>query len=348
VNLDNIRIRKYKANDEFNIFQLFSEVFDTGYSQERWAWQYKNNIYGPGWIVVAEDQNGIVGQSSTRRNHINFMGREILAGQGCDLMVKKEYRKTGISNEMIQTSISNQTQEGGKVVFSFPNRDSYPGSMRSYNDIRICYLNEYSYRIGLKKIWGQRFDQVFKMFLSLPNSLHFKKEKQIINQDIRIVSTKNVPNHVGAMLDECHNYEVLSIWKDLDYMKWRYEENPEHRYDYHTLFIDGMAEGFIVCKQGDDQITICEFISRTKNFRQSVLFLRYIIKRYFLTSAQTIEFYGWDSGFFDCIYSKSGFQKKISSLVLAVCLLDSNDERLSQMVNIPENWTVVMGDSDII
>jgi len=343
--VNNLFIRKYQSGDELGILKLFKNIFGVCRSLDYWNWQFNKNTQGKSWIMLAEAKNEIVAQYAMRRNNINFMGRNVIAGQSCDTMVRTDQRKKNLFTQLAQEDYANAIKEGLKVVFGFPNRASYPGFMRKLGWYKICNLKCYYYRIGLKRVLGKKADRVVKRFLAFPNRIKFIVERKLLNHDISIIVSSEITDHVQGLLEEVLNYEVLSIWKDLDYMKWRYENHPEYSYDFHIINIEGRPEGLAVCRNCGETIAICELIHRTKNVRQSVLLVRHLLKYYSNSLAQKVEFSGYDEGFFDAAFALSGFNAYPSDFMFAAQAF--NDERLEAMLIMPNNWTISIGDTDV-
>jgi hypothetical protein len=88
-------------------------------------------------------------------------------------------------------------------------------------------------------------DRVAKRFLAFPNRIKFIVENKLLNDDMSITVSSEITDDLQELLKEALNYEVLSIWKDLDYMKWRYENNPDYSYDFHIINIEGRPEGLV-------------------------------------------------------------------------------------------------------
>ena len=343
---NNIIIRKYQSGDELGILKLFEDAFGMHRSLDCWKWQFNKNTQGKSWIMLADAKNEIVGQYAMRRNNINFMGYSIIAGQSCDTMVRADQRKKNLFTQLAKENYADAIKKGLKVVFGFPNRASYPGFMRKLWWYKICNLKCYYYRIGLKRVLGEKTDRVVKRFFTFPNRIKFLIEKRLLNNNMEITISNKISASVENLLKEVLNYEVLSVWKDLDYMKWRYENHPDYSYDFHIINIGGRPEGLAVCRNCGETIAICELIHRTKNLRQSVLLLRHLLKYYSNSLAQKVEFSGYDDGFFDAVFASSGFNTYPSNLIFGAQAF--NDERLEKMLMIPQNWTISIGDTDVI
>jgi hypothetical protein len=339
-------VREYQSGDEAGILKLFATVFGIHRSVDYWNWQFTMNSQGKSWIILAETEGEIVAQYAMRHNDINCMGSRIIAGQSCDTMVRADQRNKKLFIRLAEENYARAANEGMKIVFGFPNRDSYPGFLRKLGWYKICALKYYYYRIGVQRFLGKRADRVVKCFLPFPNRVRYLVEQNLLGGDTSMTVSPEITQEGAAVLEEALDYEVLSIWKDLDYMKWRYENHPKYSYDFHVISVNGRPEGLAVCRDCGETIAICELIHRTKNIRQSVLLIRRLVAYYSHSAAQKVEFSGYDDGFFDAVFASSGFNASPSPALFAARAFD--DEKLERILMIPNNWTVSLGDSDVI
>jgi len=340
-------IREYKPGDESKIIKLHNEVFGTYRTLEHWNWQFRNHVQGHGWITLAEVSNKIVGHYGLMRNHLNFMGDEIVAGQRCDTMIRSDQRGKKLFTRLGIFNYKFAANKGVVAFFSFPNRNSSPGSMRNLEWQRVINLKYYFYRIGLKRIWGSKVDHIFKHFNGMLIRLKYI-ERRFLDSDLRIVVSSHLPDSLKDCLKEIRDYEVLSIWKDMPYLRWRYENHPDNQYIFHILYAHGRPEGLAVTRDIGETIAICDLLHRIKNVSQSTLLLLHILNYYNGSNAQKIEFYGYDSGFFDAAFSACGFNVvPYTNAIFGGRVLDE-DTKIAKMFMFPQNWSIAYGDTDII
>jgi len=342
-------IRKYKSGDEADIIRIHNEVFSSNKTLEHWYWQYINHVQGHAWITLAEMDNKIIGHYCMMRNHLNFMGHEIVAGQTCDSMIRSDHRGKFLSDKIIMHNNKYGEEEGAAAVLGFPNRNAYPGIMRNSNRHRLVNLKYYLYRIGLNKIWGSKIDRVVKYFHGMLIRLKYIGFR-FLNKDkaLEIIVSSHLPDRLDDSLEEIRDYEVLSVWKDIPYLRWRYQNHPDRNYTFHILYAKGKPEGLIVTLDCGGIVAVCDLLHRTKNVSQSALLLLHVLNYYNDSDAQKIEFYGYDNGFFDAVFGMCGFKiLPFSNLVLTGRVFDENS-RMARMFYLPNNWTIAYGDTDII
>ncbi|GEM_PF-1470995 len=345
-------IRGYIEGDAEHISRLFQEVFGIGKSMDRLAWQFMDHVQGEGWMRLAEAGGEIVAQFCTMRRNLNFLGSEIHGGICVDAMVREDQRRKGLFTKLAEKNFSLALEDGVRAVIGFPNRESYPILIRRLNWHNITNLKRYYYRIGYKKIIGSAVDSITKRPRSLPARARRLMLRRLYHawlhgRRAETCVTDSLPEGLGTALERAMRQEVISTWKDLHYLRWRYERHPDHDYEFHVLSIDGEPVGTAVCRRIDDIVAICELIHADKDIQQSSLLLLHVLCHYFRSEAQTLEFYGHDSGFFDQVFKSCGFRRvSTSRFVLAGRTFGS--ERFDSMFPLPHNWTVSYGDIDII
>lgn len=363
VNSKRTRIREYTDGDEVGILELFHTVFGHKSCKEQWKWKYIENIQGKGWISLAERNNEIVAHYGMMHNNLNMVGQTIVAGQSSDTMVRKDQQGKGLFIKLALKDYEIAQQSGVSAVFGFPNRNSYPGFIRRLGWHRIATLKCYYYHLGYRKLVGRLLDKILKRFNILYhlaryyiNLLKMRKDVNGIIQSFqkiiknhgktKIQATLSLPSNIDDIIMDNLRYEILSVWKDSSYLKWRYEDHPYYRYVFHTLYHDGIPEAVVVCREDDEIVYICDLIIKDKDAWRAQIMVRHLILYYMRSRTQKIEFYGHDNGFFDLIFAASGFIiDPVSPLVL--CGLVFNDESLQNHYYYPDSWTITYGDTDI-
>lgn len=344
MNSSEVLIREYVQGDETDIIKLHREIFHSDTNIEKWKWQFMESPQGKAWITVADKDSAIVGHYALMRSHLNFLGTEIVAGQGVDGMVREDQRGKKLVPRCTKKTWDCASKDGLQAVFGFPNHAAYPGLR--LHVIRLFRLKQYRYRFGFKKIIGGELDSLIKFFYLLTQKMKINLFKITRQLNISIHTSDKLQDNLDIFLHDIRLHEVLSLWKDQKYLKWRYEDHPTNKYLFHSLLINNNLEGLIITRSRGDSIAICEVFSRKKNVIQMVLFLHYIILQNIRSNAQIIEFYGCDDGFFDAIFQQAGFKKSYSDLIATGTVFDN--EKLREVFRLPHNWTILYGDTDVI
>jgi hypothetical protein len=348
---DEIIIRKYTDGDELGVLKLLQDIFHQTRTMAYWNWLFRDNKCGKGWIIVGEKEHQILAHQAIMRADLNFMGRRILGGQSLLTMVHSDLRKNNLFLRIVNYCYEYAAAEGLCVVFGVPNRNSYPGLMRHLGWHKVVDLSHFVRRIGYRKIWGTATDQLFKHSYGFCLKLKMALRKILNKNSVVIVVSTSLTDDIEDMLREIRNYQVLAVWKDIDYLRWRYENDPDGSYLFHIAKIADQTQAIlvtkIVSKGSYNTIAICELLHRNNDKMPSQLLINHVVNYYMQSNAQYIEFYGHDAGYFNYIFDSCGFKiDPISGLVFG-CRVFSHPD-LDKMSVLPHNWTIVIGDTDQI
>jgi hypothetical protein len=163
-----------------------------------------------------------------------------------------------------------------------------------------------------------------------------------------VAAVSALPEEVAGLLDEFRRHEILSVWKDLDFLRWRYQQHPEHTYDFHVLTREGKLEALVVSRQMGNSVAICELLHRSKNVAEAALLVCTVVRKHLSGQAQRIEFFGHDDGFFESVFARCRFRESYSASFVFGGRVFEDDHGLRQRFAFPRNWTVVYGDTDVV
>jgi hypothetical protein len=343
-------LRRAGESDDDAILQLFPRIFGITREGERWAWQYRASPGGPGIVSVAEVGEGgeagaVVGCSAFMRMDLNHLGRRIPAGQACDAMVLAGWRGQGCWTALVERNHQEAEAAGWGAVFSFPNRQSFPIRVGRLGSRRIAVLRHYQRRIGARRLVGAAGDPVVKAALAGGHGLRLRAESARIGGQAEVRVTRSFPDEVEELLREHRRQEVVSVWKDREYLEWRYARHPDHTYDVHVLHVRGVPRALAVCRVGSPVLSICEVIHREHDVHETAYLLRHLARHYARTSAQSLAFYGWDCGFFDAAFAAAGFAVSPFSRLHLVARVPQGSP-LTEHSAVASNWTISYGDLD--
>ncbi|MCP4547869.1 MAG: GNAT family N-acetyltransferase [bacterium] len=339
-------IRSYQAGDETGILDLRGQVLSSGRNLKHWNWQFKDHPHGPGWITIAESGESIVGQHALMCADLNYTGRRLSGGQSCDTMIRDDFRGQGLYKKIAEINYEKAAAEGCQAIFSFPNRNSFPGLVRNHDWCKITELKYHYFRLGVANLCGRGVDRILRLPRMLLSRLKLTLLKRL-QRGVEITASSRLRDTLAPMLLEILDHEILSIWKDLDYLRWRYENHPEHDYRFHTLAVAGKPEALVITRDRGDAIAICDILHRTGNIPQTAILVQQIITEAFSSRAQRIEFYGHDGGFFEAVSNRCGMRVvPTSALTFGGRIFVQG--KITPLFVLPQNWTVAYGDSDIV
>lgn len=350
-------IEGYRAGDEADMLGLFKLVFGNERSLDHWTWQFKNCPYGGPFATLAWRRSDrlLVGQHVVMLNRLNVKGRSVGGCHSLDLAVHPDYRGQRIFDITARDCFARCVAHGIQFVMAFPNASSYPGFVRTLGWNRILYPNRYLMRVGLGAplrrtlrgvpLVANATDVVFRLMWRLQLSVRHALLARQTEGEVAIAISGTVPEGHDALWDACRSQEVLSLWKDAQYFRWRYDENPEHEFTYLYLVKNGAIVALAVIVLVGADATICELMALEHEVSLGRLLVSHVCLHASRRGADKVRFLGHDSGFFDEVFQ--GFERNTSfeNVFVGRALAD---DALDVLARIPSNWTVTFGDGDFV
>lgn len=220
-----------------NDFEMWSEQFlnlyklcFNGYmNKEILKWRYLDNPYDDFLVVVAMENNTIIGNCSGSPVEIMENCKTYKAALAMNNMVHPDYRGKGLFvllgnqiNELVEN-------KGYKLIFSFPNYLSNP--------------------IYVKKVGMYVVYEIPTLILDLNNSIEDIKETISVSEDNKFLLT--YPTNTNTS-------KKLYIKKSSQYLKWRYCNNPTCDYKNFITKRGNIVESYLICKEYENKINIVD------------------------------------------------------------------------------------------
>lgn len=117
--------REYMPGDESKILELFNIVFGRKLGLESWKWRFTENPYGKGIIRLMFNNQKLVGHYAVTPTPLWVRGTVHRAAFSMTTMTHPDYQGRGIFQELASEVYGYCQDKGIKVVFGFPNENSY-------------------------------------------------------------------------------------------------------------------------------------------------------------------------------------------------------------------------------
>jgi N-acetylglutamate synthase-like GNAT family acetyltransferase len=199
-------------------------------SEGLWDWKHEQNPFGASFVLLAEENNTIIGLRAFMQWQWKWKGNLYKAIRAVDTATHPDHQGKGIFKKLTLQQLELCKQQGIHFVFNTPNDQSRPGY--------------------LKMGWVQqgRMPLKFKVPnpVALALALAFKKGKG--------GSTAEDPTPVQQwdprVFDLMERYassnnDQLQTVLSASYIRWRYANNPLFRYNYFTDFENFLLIGRI-------------------------------------------------------------------------------------------------------
>lgn len=340
--------RRYLPGDELDLLALFNRVFGRSRSLDHWRWQFERNPYAPPTIVVARRRSDdlLAGSHVVMPVALNASGERFLAAHTLDLVVHEDFRRQGIFETTALECFDWCRERGMRAVFAFPNAQSYPGFVRTLGWSRILDPERWDLRLGLSQVGGSAVrasgltrlpDLAWRSFTRL--GLGRRSRWSVDWQE-------QAPEDQDALWSECAPELRLSLWKDREYLRWRYDSNPDHRFRYLTLRSGSRLCAVAVVHTEQGRTTICDLISpRAAGDSLGRALVVEVCHRALREGDDRVGFVGRDDGYFArCL---GGFRRRPApESVLTGRGLAGDD--VDRLVRDGTNWTLCFGDADYV
>ena len=200
-------------------------------TEEIWQFKHFENPFGKSLILLAEENEKIVGVRAFMRWQWQLGNKVFSAYRAVDTATHPNYQGKGIFKKLTLRALEIAKENGDHFIFNTPNSQSLPG-----------YL-----KMDWKKI------NKLKVHLAPVNPVNFIRSKKnhqyVIQKNRNENSFDELVNSFNAI--NASRSELFSV-KSLEYLAWRYENNPLQQYDVRS----------------DDDFYLATYIKEHKKFNE--------------------------------------------------------------------------------
>lgn len=226
-------IRFAEDGDMEQVLNLLNSVFNkqqrSGYVRDKvyWNWKFRDSVYGPSILTVAEDTGKIIGVDNLWPWEFLYGGKVVKAVQPCDSAVHSDYRKMGLFKNMRRIGLKKAENQGCSLAFNFPNENSLPGN----RSIGAHYLGRIPWWV---KILNPVNLVKSKLFHSKHKDFYLPEQYKLNTETIDELASQS------KVIDDS-----ISVHRVPGFHHWRYAAHPSRTY--------GMIE---ICKGGKKTVLI--------------------------------------------------------------------------------------------
>lgn len=351
-------LHRFEPGDEREIVDLFNRVFGQHRTLEHWNWKFKDNPYGGPFATLARSRSTaeLVGTYIVIPFPLNVKGERRLGCQTVDLVTRPDFQRQGIFRTTAIDGYRQYRSAGIDLVIAFPNPDgdSYHGFTHTLGWHRILSPHDFVLRLGLERKLGRRLavpllprllDRAYRWSRRVTAVASGRSPERLLGGKVELDIAERVPDGYDELWMTVRCREVLSLWKDARYLRWRYQEHPDHRFDFLSLSMAGELLGVAVALRRDGIVTLCEFVTRDRDVLRGQALANAIASHYLAGDVEEIRFFGFDGGYFkDALV---GFSETVANRIQLVGkVLEA--ESLSTLVPDAASWTITFGDADFV
>jgi len=238
-------IREATEQDIPQIIQVLkASLGETSSKKNEDVWRYKHvaNPFGKSLVLVAEEDNKLVGVRAFMRWQWKYLEEKFSAFRAVDTATHPEYQGKGIFKKLTLKALELAKERGDHFVFNTPNEQSKPG-----------YL-----KMGWKEV------ENIKIQVSLlnPFTILFGKKNHIPKTLFSTLNTEDSTKQKVLISNYNKKRQLIGLYtpKSRKFLTWRYEENPLQQYMVYNSS-DGYVAVYLKKRGKIRELRVVEMIS---------------------------------------------------------------------------------------
>lgn len=323
--MSNIKYIPYDNRYKQQVILLLQKGLNKNFTEKRFDWLHFQNPMTPSHMLLAVDDERVVGFRAAIRKKIIINNSILVGGRDIDSTLDPEYRGMGIFSKMIKKSLDEFSDID--VYFNFNNKLSDKPFMREgwkplyYRNMKFVSLN----KIQLSK----------KSLASLYSSLLiFNHKNKATIKEIAL------SDYVQRNIDHTCEFPI-SVYKDTKYLNWRYT-NPDRSYRFFQVGDNSLGHGLVVCRIENNHCFIIDLINNTTMSNIDVL--RHLFS-FFKKQKMNLSISAW-----------SQTAKNICSTMFSIPFSKKNvfyvraapGKSFDMDIYDPRNWNMMPGESEFM
>jgi len=288
-----------------------------------------------------------IGNICTYYRNFCFFKKKFKAGVFGNLVIDEKHRSLQPALILVKGN-TNKSIEKSSFLYVFPNKKAIGlfklAGFKSVGKLtRYSYLNSYSYYMSehipfVGSVIGTVIDRFRYALISVQCSINNRKYTTIIENSF--------PEFYEDFFKKSFLSQFICSYRDAEYMKWRYIDNPEHDYQIMNCYEECNNETKLISScvftvvENILSISDMVFIDK-KGFKIITLSLKkWALKRHLRSIS--IRYMGSD--IFKNMLISNGFHERESDWDFVTKSADA--KILSTLID-PNNWYILDGDEDI-
>ena len=339
----------FQPGDERDVLELFNREFHQDRSMAHWKWKFLENPYGGPFHVLARRRSDgkLCGNHIVMPFPLNQDGRKLIGCHSLDLVVDRDYRGQGIFEKTGGACMDRCRDAGVSAVVAFPNQSSYPGFVRTLGWRRITFLKRWTYPLNRAR---KLRSPALVALASAPIDAMARIGVAALRRanpgaGLRFTLERQAPADYDLLWRALASLEVFSLWKDREYLQWRYASHPDQEYQFASLRDGDTLVAEAVIGLVGTTLWIAELFARDRSLEHARALVAQLLAQGLEWRAAEAAFLGHDSGWFG--QALMGFAVRPAADVVYVGRALA-DEALTRRMELPGNWSITFGDADFV
>lgn len=316
-----------------------------------WQWQYRQLPGHHSEVFICKSNNEIAGYYHAPVYEMQVNGERKSFAVVQDVAVSDKLRGQGVFRKLAEFATEGLIQSGIDAIYTYPNDKSIKTFLK-YNGYRNIYTYEsFLLPLDFKKLIKAKIDFPFLGDIagSVLNLFFLKQFKASKHEQFAVF--QKADESIAGLFQKFAESFPVSRKRDLNYLKWRYEQRPDSKYFYLTYSEQNQLKAVAVFKNDTmlnaEAMLLMDFAFTEEKHLHRLL--KYVAK-----NANSIS--GGKPAFIFTAYccpriksiTKAGFFKVPERVnPRPVHLLVKNIKTEEQPLLKPENWLATLGDWDV-
>jgi N-acetylglutamate synthase-like GNAT family acetyltransferase len=347
------RTRPATRDDGAAIARLFEAVFHENQPISHWRWKYVDNATRMMCTVVAEDDRSIMGQCALLPTWMSLRGTRILGAQRVDSMVHPNYRQQGMFATLAKDCYALATAQGIKLMYHFPNEQSYPVSVKELGSDYVGELVPLVKILNPRAVIQRRFrsahiawigGKCLQFLLALRERRDAPTQSEPFTINEITVFDERFDRFWLTLKDHFH----IAVWKDSVYLNWRYLSCPDREYSVLAAESQSGVAGFIVLRFEEGPVKrgyIVDYLFAPEKPAAASRLILAALDHLKERDADMVMCRILQHSPYRGLYARKGFFTRGEHLRLLARPLASDVQ--SSTISDPKEWHAVAGDVDV-
>lgn len=323
-------IKGYQANIEQTIVAQFNHIFGQNRTLTHWSWKYRENPYGGPLVSAAWDHAQLASHYSAYPLPLTIHGRQTTTYHVGDTFTMPAYRgigrgKTNLLSRVVRHFHKSCCEGHIDFFYGFNTGKIQKLGKNFLSYVPVAPVYEYTYPSSLLKL------------------NKYSKLKRLI-KGFRIQLVEQSGDWADSVFAKAKADYPMLISRSREYLHWRYDQHPDHSYQYVLLKHWGDIVGWWVIRQDEDRMLLVDALFRKEYKQQAVESIMEML----FSQPQLREMSGWftdiPAWWVESLLD-AGFNKRRQEQQLDLCVTFFTDRYDKDAII--DSFYFTMGDSDL-
>jgi SAM-dependent methyltransferase len=332
------QVQNYQEGDEVAIIKAFNMTFGVSRNLEHWYWKFQKSPFGGPYVSIAwnKDKTEVVAHYAGFPMPIWIENHTSITYQVGDKFTHPAYRGIG----------RGKTSLLGRVVRHF---------YRLHCEGHIPFF--YGFATDKSKRFGQKFLRyyptvsVYEWILKDDSLQKIRNKKIFINllQGYIVTCTKQAGKWADSIFAQVkHLYNSWLVIRNQQYLKWRYQDNPDFCYNFFVVHHWGTPVGWWLMRVEGETLIVGDALFCDKTIQAPLAGLVAGLSFYQRKGVKIREVRGWFSktpSWWNHVLEQLGFYSQRQHQNLELMIITFVDELEANKIG--KNFYFTKGDSDL-